>query len=139
MKSSRRWFLRAAAAVSGAVAAACRGNTTAPAPGPSLLGGPITPYGERSPYETSARQLSTRTYMEEASSRTPLGDSYGMITPSSLHFERHHSGVPRIDPAQHELLIHGLVDRPLAFRTDELMRLPSVSRIYFLECSGNSG
>jgi sulfane dehydrogenase subunit SoxC len=62
-----------------------------------------------------------------------------MITPSSLHFERHHGGVPRIDPARHELVIHGLVDRPLAFGMDELKRLPSVSRIYFLECSGNSG
>jgi hypothetical protein len=65
MKSSRRWFLRAAAAVSGAVVAACRG-TSAPEPQPSLLGAPITPYGERSPFEKSTRLLSTRTYMEEA-------------------------------------------------------------------------
>lgn len=137
MKSSRRWFLRAAAAASGAIAAACRGR--APAPQPSLLGGPITRYGERSPYETSSRLLSTRNYMEEASSRTPLGDSHGIITPSSLHFERHHGGVPKIDPSAHELLVHGLVERPLVFRVDELKRLPSVSRIYFLECSGNSG
>ena len=77
--------------------------------------------------------------MEEASSRTPLQDSHGMITPSSLHFERHHAGVPKIDPATHELLIHGLVERPMIFKIDELKRLPSVSRIYFLECSGNSG
>jgi sulfane dehydrogenase subunit SoxC len=139
MQSSRRWFLRAAAAASGAIAAACRGTTPPSEQQPSLLGGPITPYGERSPFEKSTRLLSTRTYMEEASSRTPLGDTHGMITPSSLHFERHHAGVPRIDPAQHELVIHGLVDRPLAFRIDELKRLPSVSRIYFLECSGNSG
>jgi sulfane dehydrogenase subunit SoxC len=76
--------------------------------------------------------------LEEASSRTPLHDTYGMITPSSLHFERHHSGVPEIDPAAHTLTIHGLVDRPLVFTVDELKRMPSVSRIYFLECSGNS-
>lgn len=137
MNSSRRWFLRAAAAASGALAAACRGKT--PEPQPSLLGAPITRYGERSPFETSTRLLSTRNYMEEASSRTPLGDSQGMITPSSLHFERHHGGVPKIDPSTHELLVHGLVERPLVFRVDELKRLPSVSRIYFLECSGNSG
>jgi sulfane dehydrogenase subunit SoxC len=139
MKSSRRWFLRAAAAASGAIAASCRGKTADPNPQPSLLGTPITRYGERSEFEKSGRLLSTRTYMEEASSRTPLQDSHGMITPSSLHFERHHAGVPKIDPAAHELLIHGLVDRPMIFTVDELKRLPSVSRIYFLECSGNSG
>jgi sulfane dehydrogenase subunit SoxC len=77
--------------------------------------------------------------LEEASSRTPLHDTYGIITPSSLHFERHHSGVPEIDPSIHTLTIHGLVDRPLVFGVDELKRLPSVSRIHFLECSGNSG
>ncbi len=77
--------------------------------------------------------------MEETSSRTPLHDTYGIITPSSLHFERHHSGVPDIDPATHTLTIHGLVDRALVFTVDDLKRLPSISRIHFLECSGNSG
>ena len=138
MKSSRRWFLRALTAASGAVVAACRRAAPDPEPLPSMLGGPVTKYGARSPFETATRTLSTRTYLEEASSRTPLGDIDGMITPSSLHFERHHAGVPKIDPGQHELLIHGLVDRPLVFRVEELRRLPSVSRIYFLECSGNS-
>src|SRR5205814_4255151 len=75
---------------------------------------------------------------EETSSKTPLSETYGIITPSSLHFERHHSGVPDLDPAAHTLTIHGLVDRPLVFTVDELKRLPSVSRILFLECSGNS-
>jgi sulfane dehydrogenase subunit SoxC len=139
MKSSRRWFLRAATAASAAIVAACRGKASDPAPQPSLLGGPVTKYGDRSPFVRSERLLSTRTYLEEASSRTPLGDIEGMITPSSLHFERHHAGVPKIDPTEHELIIHGLVERPLAFRMDELRRLPSISRIYFLECSGNSG
>ena len=63
----------------------------------------------------------------------------GIITPSSLHFERHHNGVPDIDPAQHQVLIHGLVERPLMFSMDALARYPLVSRIQFLECSGNSG
>jgi sulfane dehydrogenase subunit SoxC len=72
-------------------------------------------------------------------SRTPLEAIEGIITPSSLHFERHHSGVPEIDPAQHRLLIHGLVERPLIFTMDALARYPLVSRIQFLECSGNSG
>jgi sulfane dehydrogenase subunit SoxC len=61
----------------------------------------------------------------------------GIITPSSLHFERHHAGVPDIDPSRHRLLIHGLVDRPLILTMDEIKRFPSVSRIHFMECSGN--
>src|SRR5215831_14684324 len=60
------------------------------------------------------------------------------MTPNGLHFERHHSGVPDIDPAQHALLLHGLVRRPLKFSVEALLRYPTVSRIYFLECSGNS-
>lgn len=62
-----------------------------------------------------------------------------MLTPSSLHFERHHAGVPDIDPAAHTLTIHGRVDRPLVFAVEDLKRLPSISKIHFLECSGNSG
>jgi sulfane dehydrogenase subunit SoxC len=56
-----------------------------------------------------------------------------------LHFERHHSGIPEIDPGEHRLVIHGLVDRPLAFDLESLARYPTVSAINFLECSGNSG
>jgi sulfane dehydrogenase subunit SoxC len=72
-------------------------------------------------------------------SRTPLEHLDGIITPSRLHFERHHNGIPDIDPAVHRLVIHGLVDRPLAFDVDSLYRYSQVSRIQFLECSGNSG
>jgi len=71
-------------------------------------------------------------------SRTPLEALEGIITPSALHFERHHSGVPDIDPAKHRLLIHGMVRRPLVFDIDSLKRYPMVSRIHFIECSGNS-
>lgn len=71
-------------------------------------------------------------------SRTPLEHLDGIITPSRLHFERHHSGIPDIDPDRHELIIHGLVERPLSFSMDALARYPMVSRIQFLECSGNS-
>jgi sulfane dehydrogenase subunit SoxC len=72
-------------------------------------------------------------------SRTPLQHLDGLITPSELHFERHHSGIPDIDPAEHKLYVHGLVERPLSFDLDALARYPMVSRIQFLECSGNSG
>ena len=61
-----------------------------------------------------------------------------MITPNPLHFERHHSGIPDIDPDRHRLLIHGMVDRDLFFDMDALSRYPMVSRIQFIECSGNS-
>jgi sulfane dehydrogenase subunit SoxC len=63
---------------------------------------------------------------------------HGIVTPSSLHFERHHNGVPLIDPARHRLLVHGLVERSMIFTLDELKRFPSVSRLAFIECSGNS-
>ncbi|MDB2705414.1 sulfite dehydrogenase [Pseudomonadota bacterium] len=69
---------------------------------------------------------------------TPLHDLQGTITPNGLHFERHHNGVPQIDPAQHTLLIDGLVDRPLSFDVNSLMRYPMVSRTCFIECGGNS-
>ena len=106
-----------------------------------MLGAAVSPYGSRSRFETSVRHVNqnTKVPLQEASSRTPLHETYGMITPSALHFERHHGGVPEIDPATHTLTIHGMVDRPLVFSMEELKRLPSVSRIHFLECSGNSG
>lgn len=136
MEHDRRRFLQALGVTGATVMAGCADEPAGDAP--SLLGRGISPYGERSPFEQAARRLPDTTTLEEASSRTPLQDLDGMITPSSLHFERHHAGVPRIDPAQHELLIHGLVERPLVFTVTELRRLPSISRIYFLECSGNS-
>jgi len=104
---------------------------------PSELGAPMRPYGERSPYEKSAR-VSNSPLKTTGASLTPLQDLNGTITPSALHYERHHSGVPNIDPEKHELLIHGLVERPLIFKLDDLKRLPSVSRTHFLECAGNS-
>jgi sulfane dehydrogenase subunit SoxC len=74
----------------------------------------------------------------ESFSVTPLQNLHGIITPNGLHFERHHAGVPEIAPDQHRLLIHGLVERLLLFTMDDITRFPSVSRIHFLECSGNS-
>lgn len=134
---SRRWFLKLGAAL-GAALAACRpSQQPQPAP-PSLLGGPVSPYGARSPFEKAVRVMRETRTPQEASSLTPLQHTYGIITPSSLHFERHHAGVPRIDPAGHRLLIHGRVDRPLVFTVAEIKRFPSISRVYFVECSGNS-
>ncbi len=71
-------------------------------------------------------------------SMTPLHELNGTITPNYLHFERHHNGVPDIDPDQHTLTIHGLVKQPLVFDMEALSRYPMVHRICFIECSGNS-
>lgn len=107
--------------------------------GPDQLGKVVTAYGERSPFEKTARLVPDTKTPATSASRTPLADTYGIITPNALHFERHHAGVPKIDPAEHKLLIHGMVDRPLVFTLDDLKRLPSVSRVHFVECAGNTG
>ncbi len=136
-KPSRRQLLKLASAL-GATFVACQ---KAPQENQwSTLGQPVSTYGERSRFETALRQISpTAKTRESASSLTPLQDLDGMITPSALHFERHHSGVPTIDPREHRLLIHGMVANPLILTIEEIKRLPSVSHIHFLECSGNSG
>ena len=87
--------------------------------------------GTRSPFEKLLKTAS------DTSSRTPLQNLYGTITPSDLHFERDHGGVPAIDPEKHELLIHGMVEKPMIFTLRDLKRFPSVTRTMFLECSGN--
>lgn len=102
-----------------------------------VSGRPPSPYGFRSQFETAERFLYPTPVKQRGGSGTPLHDVRGIITPSSLHFEVHHGGVPTIDPAKHTLLIHGLVQRPLKLTVDDLMRFPAVNRIAFLECSGN--
>src|SRR5690606_9987294 len=106
------------------------------APGAGMSG-----YGQRSRYEADVqRQVGSQPGTTgSGGSRTPLEHLEGIITPNGLHFERHHAGIPDIDPARHRLMIHGLVERPLLFDVDSLSRYPLVSHIQFLECSGNSG
>ena len=146
---SRRRFLKrmtalGAVVVGGAVGAG-PGRAQSPAatekPAPAdptkELGTPVRPYGQRSRFETAVRQQFATKTNESSWTFTPLADSRGIITPSALHFERHHAGVPDIDPGKHHLMIHGMVDRPLMLTMDDVRRLPSVSRVYFIECSGN--
>ena len=97
-------------------------------------------YGQPSPHERGViRRLRERPPTPTAASAgTPLQDLHGIITPNGLHYIRDHAGTPDIDPATHRLLLHGLVDRPLEFTMDDLLRFPSVSTIHFLECSGNT-
>jgi sulfane dehydrogenase subunit SoxC len=104
-------------------------------------GSPFTPYGTPSHFESKVVRIwaNPPNAPGAGSARTPHQHLDGMITPSGLHFERHHSGIPDIDPDQHRLLIHGMVRRPLVFTLDNLSRYPRTSRIAFVECAGNSG
>ena len=135
--SSRRQLLRMGTALGVGMLAKQDGVAAENEPG--RLGIPLGPYGERSPFEKAVRWRRESKTPETGSSSTPLQDSVGTLTPSSLHYERHHSGIPTIDPAGHRLVIHGMVERPLSFSVDEIRRLPSVTRTLVLECGGNSG
>src|SRR5215469_13502579 len=144
-RTRRRDFLKTAPAVAGVAAVAMEAAGTqafgadAPASAEQLRS-----YGQRSHFVTSERVGTIRMWPttlqpRDYAFRTPLQDLVGMVTPASLHYILSHGfDPPEIDPAQHRLLIHGMVDRPLIFTVDELKRLPSVSRIHFIECGGNS-
>ena len=144
---TRRGFLTGTAAIVAAAGLTDAATTPAGAAEPpdvpawmKVPGAGMSPYGTPAKFESKVtRTIASRPGTTgSGASRTPLEALEGMITPSGLHFERHHSGVPEIDPAQHRLLIHGMVKRPLLFTTDALQRYPMVSRIHMLECSGNS-
>src|SRR5215813_9326954 len=141
---NRRIFLEGAL-IAGATGAGLASAAAEPLPVPRWMkvpGADFVPYGQPSQFESKV----VRTFAAPpnpatqgiGSSRTPLHMLEGMITPSGLHFERSHSGVPEIDPDQHRLVIHGLVKRPLVFTVEALSRYPMQSRIAFLECGGNS-
>lgn len=146
--TARRRFLRRAAALGGStLAAAAAGAAAEPPlnvpPWTRQPGEPVLwhPYGQPSEFEQQVvrRSRGGAAMPGAASSMTPLQALFGIITPTGLVFERHHAGIPRIDPDQHRLLVHGLAARPRVFTMDDLLRFPSVSRIHFLECSGNTG
>ena len=146
---SRRGFLKRAALLSataiGAVNARAASNLPPEVPvWNRTLGAPIlnSPYGVPSKFEANiVRRESpglTRTPYSSVAF-TPLQNLFGIITPSGLHFERHHAGVPDVVPAEHRLMIHGLCKSPRIFTMDDLLRFPSVSRIHFIECGANTG
>ncbi len=112
------------------------------------LGMPVAmnPYGQPSKYESQLlrRESPGLTRVGQASvSFTPLQGLFGIITPSGLHFERHHQGWHDVDPAVHRLMINAsdpaFLKQPKVYTMDDLMRLPSVSRIHFIECGANTG
>jgi len=103
-------------------------------------------YGKPSQHEANVqrRRSPGLTQTTQASvSFAPLQSLFGIVTPSGLHFERHHQGWWDVDPSKHRLMINGsderIVRTPLVFTMDELMRLPSVSRFHFIECGANTG
>ena len=144
----RRRFLKKGAVLAGLAVGAirsARGQTPGPAT-PDKPANDLYTYGGRSRFENSVRTGTNGRWNDQRPGvprdygfRTPLQDSVGIITPNSLHFILNHGyDSPDIDPREHRLMIHGLVDRPLIFTLEELERLPSVSRIHFVECHGNS-
>lgn len=134
---TRRQMLSALAGTAGATFTGIACSEEKP-PGPSpadptkIPGASPSSLGERSPFESLERIAAF-----DRISGTPLQDLHGSLTPADLHFERHHAGIPTIDPNRHELLIHGMVDRPLKLTLADLLRFPAVTRTCFLECSGN--
>jgi len=94
-------------------------------------------YGSRSQFETEVRERFPTATRQTSWTMTPLAESQGIVTPSGLHFERHHGGIPTIDPGRHELIVHGMVDRARKYDLSDLKRFPSISRLMFIECSGN--
>jgi sulfane dehydrogenase subunit SoxC len=145
---SRRRFLAQGAMLAGGVAGAgalrAQDGGNLPPNAPAWMkreGLPLThdPYGLPSPFEKGVirRGRGDQVMPGAGSLQSPLHQLRGMMTPNGLVFERSHAGIPEIDPAQHRLMVHGLVKQPMIFTMQELMRFPSVSRIHFIECSGN--
>lgn len=102
-----------------------------------IQSGVVSELGHRAPGEEVRRLAGPA--LPASSSRTPIHLLDGIITPADLHFERHHGGVPAVAAEGYELLVHGMVERPTIFRLADLKRYPAMSRIAFLECSGNGG
>jgi len=157
----RRDFIRRAFAAAGAAvavpAAMAQGTSGGDAGDPDILNLPehsrglgravaTDGYGKPSQFEANVQRRPSPglTQTSQASvSFAPLQSLFGIVTPSGLHFERHHQGWWDVDPSKHRLMINGsderIVRTPMVFTMDELMRLPSVSRFHFIECGANTG
>jgi sulfane dehydrogenase subunit SoxC len=155
-RGGRRDFLRGAfaAAAAGVALPAALAQNAAPADGdPNILklpehstglgqGVATDGYGKPSKWEANVQRRPSPglTQTRQASvSFAPLQSLFGIVTPSGLHFERHHQGWWDIDPSKHRFMVNGMVKSPKVFTMDELMRLPAVSRFHFIECGANTG
>ena len=153
VKEGRRGFLRTAFVAASAAMAAPAVVQAAVQGDPAILelpswtttlGMPVAanPSGLPSRYERALQRRESPGLTRVGGSSvsfTPLQGLFGIITPSGLHFERHHQGWHDVDPARHRLMINGLVKTQAVFTMDDIMRLPSVSRIHFIECGANTG
>lgn len=141
---SRRKFLTgASASIAGSVVAgAAMADTLADVP-PREVGADLSGHSERSKYVRIERIPEAGPGQRHVdpgdaiNSKTPLDKLVGVITPSDVHYERSHSGVPEIDPAKHRLLLHGKTQKQLVLTVEELKAMPSISRMAFIECTGN--
>lgn len=141
---SRRALLAGAAGIAGAAALSgkpyrllAQDTAAAPVvpPDPTKVPGvPTTALGARSPFVHPGR---APVGVQSGASFAPLQEMSGTITPSDLFFERIHNGVAMVDPQQWKLMIHGMVSKPLVIDLETLLRFPSVTRTYFVECAGN--
>ena len=140
-KKGRRDFIRNAFAAAAAGAAApmamAQGNPVPVEGGdPNILNLPehavglgqgvaVEGYGKPSKFEANLqrRQSPGLTQTTQASvSFAPLQSLFGIVTPSGLHFERHHQGWWDIDPSKHRLMVNGMVKASKVFTVDEIMR-----------------
>ena len=158
VRAGRRDFLRHAFIAAGAAGATGALPAIAqpagekvilePQPHATSLGQPVASagYGQPSKYERNLmrRESPGLTRVAAASvAFSPLQGMFGIITASGLHFERHHQGWHDLDPSAHRLMINGsdssLVKRPSVYTMDDLLRMPPVSRMHFIECGANTG
>jgi len=151
VQAGRRDFLRgaflAAAALGSGRATAAQGDDPAILNLPEhsrALGQPVAArgYGLPSKHEKNLQRRESPGLTRVGGSSVsfaPLQGLFGIITPNGLHFERHHQGWWDIDPTQHRLMVMGLVREAKVYTMDDLMRLPAVSRMHFIECGANTG
>jgi sulfane dehydrogenase subunit SoxC len=150
VKAGRRDFLRGAfAAAAAGVATTVRAASGEPAilelpEHTKGLGQPVAarPYGSPSQYEKNLQRRESPGLTRVGASSVsfaPLQGLFGIITPNGLHFERHHQGWWDIDPHRHRLMVMGMVKEAKVYTMDDLMRLPAVSRMHFIECGANTG
>jgi sulfane dehydrogenase subunit SoxC len=151
--STRRGFLGGGVAAAGGVMAAGASARAAAGGDPAILerqpwmrmlgeGVDARPYGFPSDFEAEVVRRDVPWLTADPVSSvnfTPLHELDGIITPNGLCFERHHAGIAEVDPAEHRLMINGLVDRPLVLTMEDIKRFPRRNRIYFCECAANSG
>ncbi len=142
---NRRWLMKSGLAIGtfGLTAGAARAEQIGVPEWSSTPGKGMSGYGQPSPFESDVSRPALKLFTdgiadESGVSFTPLEKLAGTMTPNGLFFERHHSGIPEIDPAKHKFAIHGLVKRRLVFSVENLLRYPMVTRTCFIECAGNS-